>query len=507
MSARKHNGATPADDGGFLLKRGESVKSSYKRRWFAMDAARNSMLNYSQGPEDKPLGSVDLAQVSSIQVEDEKKFGFVLETPARTYYLRATTTDEMNKWIGKLRAVALSVSKNSAIEEMGEAMRAKDVEIGNLRQALAEALKSTAKLEPEKITDAKAEADRTRKSAEEAAAQVAQAKAAQQQQGEQLRKCQEQMAAEKLHQTEELRRLRDEKAELERRLQAGQHSTKDEALQQRLQSSVAELVSLKTKMKEAEEAAKQKQAQSAEIITKLEAQLNALQKQEKPQSQPQADVVMAERLKEVELRLAEKERQLVEKDKEAALSAVAKDTVSKPQYDAMVARCGIAEASLQDRLCKVEETLQAAENFLNGKTSKLLKRKGCDNSSDDNPLLEELDAFKSHNAMLAVELKRLQSECKHKDQTIRTLLSELESAAKASPATGTAEEIRVLQAQNADLQAKHSALKIPPPLLEWYANIDFGALYEECQSSNVPTDQWPLPSSKQKNTDRSNPSQ
>ncbi|EFA78768.1 hypothetical protein PPL_08229 [Heterostelium album PN500] len=99
-----------ADKQGFLTKEGGSIKT-WRKRWCVL---KNGSIYYSKNANTCELGIIHLKNVSSVvQSQRKKKNLFEVITPERTYYMKATSPEEMQSWIevlnrtlGKMRTTA-----------------------------------------------------------------------------------------------------------------------------------------------------------------------------------------------------------------------------------------------------------------------------------------------------------------------------------------------------------------------------------------------------------------
>ncbi|KAH3744005.1 hypothetical protein Pelo_14595 [Pelomyxa schiedti] len=171
----------------------------------------------------------------------------------------------------------------------------------------------------------------------------------------------------------------------------------------------------------------------------------------------------------------------------------------KQENEALTRRCALAEEELSTRIKKIDDTLEAAQSFLSGKTSKLLVAKL---EASKNPFAEEISAYKSHSSMLMVEMNRLQNEVKLKDAQLSRLRKDLDSRPAKSSHTTTSTTSAAAPAPDpriAELEELKSryfltlgrSIKLQGSLLGWYSNVDLDELYETVLRDNIPLDKWP----------------
>ncbi|EGC35230.1 hypothetical protein DICPUDRAFT_152431 [Dictyostelium purpureum] len=85
-----------ADIQGYLVKQGGSIKT-WKKRWCVL---KNGSIFYSKKANSGELGIIHLKCVSSVVASTKKKNNcFEIETPERTYYMKAPSPQDMNQWI------------------------------------------------------------------------------------------------------------------------------------------------------------------------------------------------------------------------------------------------------------------------------------------------------------------------------------------------------------------------------------------------------------------------
>jgi hypothetical protein len=100
-----------AELSGWLTKQGGGVKS-WKRRWCVV---KDGFISYFRDSSDsQPLGAIPLEGCSSVTMHQAKTFCFAVNTPYRTYLLRAESLDQAETWI---KAVAKYVLLDAPVEK------------------------------------------------------------------------------------------------------------------------------------------------------------------------------------------------------------------------------------------------------------------------------------------------------------------------------------------------------------------------------------------------------
>ncbi|XP_019713757.1 TBC1 domain family member 2A [Hippocampus comes] len=87
---------------GFLLKQGGPLRA-WKRRWFVYEEKQNQMFYYRTPQDVTPLGRVDLSSAAFTYPLKAETGTFHIETPERTYTLKALTQDLMLYWLQQLQ--------------------------------------------------------------------------------------------------------------------------------------------------------------------------------------------------------------------------------------------------------------------------------------------------------------------------------------------------------------------------------------------------------------------
>ena len=107
---------TPEKEG-FLLKRGETVKS-WKKRWFLLQFPNLYYFSSSQISSNNLTGVIPLdTSVIMIKKQDKsinKVTQFQIETRTRTYYLRADTEEDLEQWVNTIRRSRVDYIRNSS---------------------------------------------------------------------------------------------------------------------------------------------------------------------------------------------------------------------------------------------------------------------------------------------------------------------------------------------------------------------------------------------------------
>jgi hypothetical protein len=99
---------------GYLYKRGEKRKN-WKKRWFVLRSAK--LYYYKNEKEYQLLRFIDMAEVHTIAAVELKKAEhcFGISTSKRQYYVRASTSKEMQQWVDALRDVREQVRQRSTL--------------------------------------------------------------------------------------------------------------------------------------------------------------------------------------------------------------------------------------------------------------------------------------------------------------------------------------------------------------------------------------------------------
>ncbi|XP_049612816.1 TBC1 domain family member 2A [Syngnathus scovelli] len=87
---------------GFLQKQGGPLRA-WKRRWFTYEEKQNQMFYYRTPQDVTPLGRVDLSSATFTYPLKAEMGTFHIETPERTYTLKAVTQDLMLYWLQQLQ--------------------------------------------------------------------------------------------------------------------------------------------------------------------------------------------------------------------------------------------------------------------------------------------------------------------------------------------------------------------------------------------------------------------
>ncbi|XP_051935701.1 TBC1 domain family member 2A isoform X2 [Hippocampus zosterae] len=87
---------------GYLLKQGGPLRA-WKRRWFVYEEKQNQMFYYRTPQDVTPLGRVDLGSATFTYPLKAEMGTFHIETPERTYTLKAVTQDLMLYWLQQLQ--------------------------------------------------------------------------------------------------------------------------------------------------------------------------------------------------------------------------------------------------------------------------------------------------------------------------------------------------------------------------------------------------------------------
>ncbi|XP_077388408.1 TBC1 domain family member 2A isoform X2 [Festucalex cinctus] len=87
---------------GFLQKQGGPLRA-WKRRWFTYEEKQNQMFYYRSPQDVTPLGRVDLGAATFSYPLKAEIGTFHIETPERTYTLKALTQDLMLYWLQQLQ--------------------------------------------------------------------------------------------------------------------------------------------------------------------------------------------------------------------------------------------------------------------------------------------------------------------------------------------------------------------------------------------------------------------
>ncbi|GAM28828.1 hypothetical protein SAMD00019534_120040 [Acytostelium subglobosum LB1] len=119
-----------ADKQGFLTKEGGSIKT-WRKRWCVL---KNGSIYYSKNANSCELGTIHLKNVTNVvQSQRKKKNLFEVETPDRTYYMKATSPDEMQSWINILnKTLAKMKSSASAGQPTKERVGVEDFDLLNV---------------------------------------------------------------------------------------------------------------------------------------------------------------------------------------------------------------------------------------------------------------------------------------------------------------------------------------------------------------------------------------
>jgi len=104
---------------GILHKRDPNgLIKGWKRRWFWLMDGR---LYYSKDDAEKiPISFISLRTVSSIGVATSMKFSLFINTPCRTYHLKASNTSEMQHWINELSIAKLMMDVELSKDAHGD---------------------------------------------------------------------------------------------------------------------------------------------------------------------------------------------------------------------------------------------------------------------------------------------------------------------------------------------------------------------------------------------------
>jgi len=90
----------------------------WKRRWFWLMDGR---LYYSKDDAEKiPISFISLRTVTSIGVATSMKFSLFINTPGRTYHLKAGNTSEMQHWINELSIAKLMMDVELSKDAHGD---------------------------------------------------------------------------------------------------------------------------------------------------------------------------------------------------------------------------------------------------------------------------------------------------------------------------------------------------------------------------------------------------
>ncbi|PRP85630.1 hypothetical protein PROFUN_06419 [Planoprotostelium fungivorum] len=95
-----------ADKSGFLTKQGGTIKT-WKERWCVL---KNNKIYYSKSQDKEgEKGHIDLEGLkpADVRISDKKKCSFEIKTPARVFYMIASSDSERDEWI---RCIAASVA-------------------------------------------------------------------------------------------------------------------------------------------------------------------------------------------------------------------------------------------------------------------------------------------------------------------------------------------------------------------------------------------------------------
>lgn len=88
---------------GWMAKKGHLFRS-WRNRWFVLD---DGDMSYFSKPEDRKCkGTVKLTADSSVEslVDYHRPFVFKVTTPSKAFMLQAADEDELDEWIGAVRA-------------------------------------------------------------------------------------------------------------------------------------------------------------------------------------------------------------------------------------------------------------------------------------------------------------------------------------------------------------------------------------------------------------------
>ena len=84
---------------GYLVKKGNSIKNDWKKRYFVLKA--DSILYYATRNDTEPLGIIKLITLS-VLASNLKQNCIQFTTPNRKYFAYAANGSEMNDWLNQI---------------------------------------------------------------------------------------------------------------------------------------------------------------------------------------------------------------------------------------------------------------------------------------------------------------------------------------------------------------------------------------------------------------------